>query len=617
MKNKILILFVFLGVLWSQSAQQIQASIKTAKLLQRKGDIDGAVAIYQDIIKKNPNHGQSIRELKLLYKKNQRYEEGIQFLRATMVTQPDNAQIFSELGEFHILNGEPKAAKAVWASGNEKFKQNRTWYRYMVTLYSRFGLDDDMIQLLNNGRDIFGKSFMTYEAGNYYQNRRAYDKAMDQYILHLRFQPKQNGIIQRQILSMSDEDDAADIIENKLYESAKVNATVLNVLSEFYFKQQKYDLAFDAKLQLSQQSSPNLQQWLEFANQLRTEFQFNLALDAYNFVLTKSNHKTMTGKALLGMAKTFEDQIIPVNESHLIPYFFNQNTFFNDPFHFHSTVSNEHLASTIALYDSLLVTLPKTTLLADALYRLADIQFRIIQDFDLAYALFNDALKNRPDKKLNQKIILRIADVLIAKGDAQGAMDFLEKSLKKYPNPAIEQKLILVHFLSNEPDTTLKIVQNSFLKMSPIDPAFNDVMELKNILTQYYENDSQHPTAFKHFIKAEWYIRQRKLGDAIRELNYVSTTDSLSAVAPLASLREALLHYRLGEYNTALEIALSLQKSPLADRGIILAGQINETKFFDKEKALSYYMTILDKYSTSIFSEPVRYHIRHLQERES
>lgn len=617
MNKSFITLLLLFSVLWSQAGHQINASIKTAKLLQKKGDIDGAVAIYQDILDKNPNHGQSIRDLKMLYKKNQRYEDGIQFLRSILVTQPENAQLYSELGEYHFLNGEVKEAKAVWSSGNEKFQRNRKWYRYMMTLYSRYGIDEDLIQLLENGRNIFGKSFMTYEAGNYYQTRRAYDKAMNQYILHLRFQPKQNGIIQRRILSMSDDIDAVDIIEKKLSTSAKANMTILNVLSEFYFKQQKYNLAFEAKLELSKQSSPNLQQWLEFGNQLRTEFQFELALDAYNFILTESNNKTIKGKALLGMAQTFENQIIPIDETHLIPYFFNQNSFFKDPFHFHSTVSKDHLESTISLYDSLLVSLPKSALLADALYRLADIQFRIIQDFDQALVLYHDALKNHPDKKLKQKINLRIADVLLAKGDANSALEFLEKILKKYSTPAIEQKRILVHFLSNEPDSTLKIVQTAFLKMNPIDPTFNDVMELKNILTQYYENDTQSASAFKHFLKAEWYIRQRKLGDAIRELDYISKTDSLSAVAPLATLREALIHYRLKDYDIALELALSLQNSTLADRGIILAGQIYETKFLNKEKALEQYMIILDSYSNSVFSEPIRYHIRILHDGES
>jgi hypothetical protein len=91
----------------------------------------------------------------------------------------------------------------------------------------------------------------------------------------------------------------------------------------------------------------------------------------------------------------------------------------------------------------------------------------------------------------------------------------------------------------------------------------------------------------------------------------------MAAIAPLAMLRRCLLHYRLKEYDKSLNLAISLEGTPLADRGIILAGQIYETKYLDVEKAMEQYMRILDEFPKSIFSEPIRYHIRTLQQTES
>ena len=69
---------------------------------------------------------------------------------------------------------------------------------------------------------------------------------MDQFILHLSHEPKQNGIIQRRILLMSDDEDAVPIIEKKLkIASQEYPEILLSVLSEFYFKQQEYDRALD------------------------------------------------------------------------------------------------------------------------------------------------------------------------------------------------------------------------------------------------------------------------------------------------------------------------------------------------------------------------------------
>ena len=620
MKTKYLIfIFLFFSyTLLGQNKASINASIKTAKMLERKGDVDGAIAIYEAVLLKDPKNHRTIRDMKSILKINQRYDEGILFIRERLIHTPNDIQLYSELGELYFLNGQQKEAKTIWTAGTEKFKNNRSYYQIMVSLYSRLSMDKEIISLLDIGREKFGKSFMAYEAGIHYQTRRVYDKAMDQFILQLSHKPKHNEVIQRRILLMSDDEDAVPIIENKLkIASQKYPGILLNVLSEFYFKQQEYDHAFDVKKDGSESGKININDWLTFANECRKENQFKISIEAYNFILGQKINSNWAGKALLGLAQTFEDQIIPIQESHLIPYFFDNNLFFEDPFQLNSTLSSEHLESSLALYDSLLISLPKSPLLAEAYFRLAEIKYRILHDFDQAYNLLHKAMQNKPDKRLRLKIVLRIADVLMAKGQSKEALTFLKRQLKQNYLPAIEQKMILVHFLTDDPDSTIKIVQSSFITMSPIDPSFNDLMELKNILTQYYNNDPSEKITFQHFLKAEWYLRQRKIGDAIRELNFLSNQDSMAAIAPLATLRRGLLHYRLKEYDKSLNLAYSLGGTPLEDRGIILAGQIYETKYLDVDKAMEQYMRILDEFPESIFSEPIRYHIRTLQQTES
>ena len=46
-------------------------------MLERKGDVDGAIAVYEAVLLKYPKNHRSIRDLKALFKKNKRYEEGI------------------------------------------------------------------------------------------------------------------------------------------------------------------------------------------------------------------------------------------------------------------------------------------------------------------------------------------------------------------------------------------------------------------------------------------------------------------------------------------------------------------------------------------------------------
>ena len=180
MKNNFIIIVFILGTagLTGQNQASINASMKTAKMLERRGDIDGAIAVYKGVLLNSPSHHQSIRSLKSIYRNNQRYADGIQFIRDRLAQFPNDIKTYSELGEFHFLNDQKKEAKYVWLAGSEKFKGNRSYYRIMVSLYGRYGFDDDLLYLLKRGRNKFGKSFLAYETGVYYQTRRVYDLSL-------------------------------------------------------------------------------------------------------------------------------------------------------------------------------------------------------------------------------------------------------------------------------------------------------------------------------------------------------------------------------------------------------------------------------------------------------
>ena len=105
--KKISLYFIFLIFIANVSSQQnasISAAIKTAKLLERRGDIDGTISIYKGILEKNPKHTMSVHRIKSLYLNYERYNDGIEFLNERISKEPYNMRLYSELGELHYLN---------------------------------------------------------------------------------------------------------------------------------------------------------------------------------------------------------------------------------------------------------------------------------------------------------------------------------------------------------------------------------------------------------------------------------------------------------------------------------------------------------------------------------
>ena len=613
--NKILSLSIVIIPIFSFTEKSLATNklIKTAKMLERRGDVEGAISIYEDILLKEPNHWQTIQNLKDIFLKNSMYERGIYFMRLRMAKEPNDIKSYCELGEFYLLNEQKKEATLIWYAGLNKFKHNRSFYRIMLSTLVKHNLVDELFTMVEKGRENFGKSFLSYELGTYFQSVGDYDNAMEEYISHLFNENSYKGIIERKILLMSDEQDAIPIIEDKLFKASKLYPNqILNILSEFYFKQQKYDLSYKTKKEWTSEGNKNFNEWLKFANDLRNEKQYQYAMDAYYFILSYKLNSKLTERALLGLGQIFDDQITSQKSTNLIPYFYDNNIFFKDPFQVYSSISTEHLESSLNLYDSLLVSLKKPLYLSEAYYRLGDIHYRILQDFDKAYYLLNKAISFKPNKKIKLKIINRISDVLIALGQTKKALSFLQEQIRVESLNGINEKVILINFLTETPDSILFNIELSFNKIDPSDRSFNDLMELKNLIFKYC-NESSNDESFKYFQKSELFIRQKKLGDAIKELEYLIDNFPESAIKPLAHLRLAVLNFQLRDFTNALKYALLLENTEFADRGIILSGQIYEIQGENKDRPLRQYMKILNDFTYSIYYEPIRYHVRKIQ----
>ena len=615
----IITIFIVIAPVFSFTQKSLADNklIKTAKMLEARGDVEKAISIYEGILSKEPDHRQTIQNLKDIYLKNSMYERGIYFMRLRMAKKPNDVKTYCELGEFYFLNKQKKDATLIWYAGLNKFKHNRSFYRVMVSTLVKHNLSDELSTIVKKGREVFGKSFLSYELGTYFQSVGDYNTAMKEYILHLSNEKSYKGIVERKILLMSDEKEAIPIIEDKLFKASKLYPNqILNPLSEFYFKQQKYDLSFETKKEWTNKGNKNFNEWLKFATDLRNEKQYQYAMDAYYFVLSYKLNSKLTERALLGLGQIFDDQITSQKTTNLIPYFYDNNMFFKDPFQIHSSISTKHLESSLKLYDSLLVSLKKPIYLSQAYYRLGDIHYRILQDFDKAYYLLNKALSFRPNKKIKLKIINRISDVLIAMGQTKKALTFLQEQIRAESLNEINEKVLLISFLTDNPDSILYNIELSFNNIDPSNHSFNDLMELKNLVFKYC-NGSSNNAPFKYFQKSELFIRQKKLGDAVKELEYLVNNYPESAIKPLAHLRLAVLNLNLGNLTNALKYAILLNNTEFADRGIILSGQIYEIQGENKDRPLEQYMRILNDFTYSIYYEPIRYHVRKIQKNES
>ena len=602
-------------IIANQNNYNLRSILKRAELHEKKGEVENAIFMLSELYKKNPNNYTVISRLRTIFMKYEKYDKGIKFLYSHLQKVPNDIQAYTELGEFYFLNGDIEKAKNHWGSGVfDQFKNNRSYFRIMLSLYTKYNLEDDLRELVLFGRKNFGYSFLSYEAGLFYQSKEMYNKAMDEYILNLKFNSSRSNIIQRNIIKMTDNSDSRNIILNKLEKASldKPNQ-FLPILADVYFKLQNYNKALNSYKTWASNGTWDQKRWLSFSDDLRKEKAYLIAIDSYNYILKQSNKSEIMGEALLGLAKTFEDQVIPKNRANLIPYFFDKNHFFNYTYELNTSISPTHLETSLEIYDSLLHSLPSSNILNEAYFRMGEIQYRILQDYDRAEKFFQTALEKSPKNSLWKKIVVRQADVFLAQGKIEDANKLIDKMLLINNNQTIRQKKIQIQFLTGEPDSTLTMIEKELDYLLPSESYFNDLIALKNLINQHYDkSNNDKKKVFMDYLNAELLTQQRKLGQAIEKFKLVARHDY--KISTVATLRQALLCRHLKMYDEALNLALSLEGTFLSDKGIILSGQILEEDLNRKEEALETYLKIINHYRSSIFSEPIRYHIRKIQE---
>jgi predicted negative regulator of RcsB-dependent stress response len=151
----------------------------------------------------------------------------------------------------------------------------------------------------------------------------------------------------------------------------------------------------------------------------------------------------------------------------------------------------------------------------------------------------------------------------------------------------------------------------------PTNKYFNDLMELRDIINFYYVKvDEKNKEGFISYLKSESLLKQRKISEANQLLKNIIKQNEGQKIFPLLSLRRAIILTKLDKYNEALDILINLKNTIYSDRGEIMSGQIFEQIYGDNAVAMTHYMKVINNFPNSIFSEPIRYHIRRLKSNE-
>ena len=586
-----------------------------ATKIERSGNIEYAEKIYKRILLNQPSHQPSYFQLKNIYTKNGDSKSGIILIETWLINNPNDHQSQLALGEFYFRNQQQAKAIEIWNDFRETKLINKTMFRLLFHTYVKFGQTESMESIALEGREKFNEPhFLSIDLASYYQSRQTFDRALNELMILMLYQKQYIRYATDRILIMSDDEESHSLIDSTLNANLEINPQLREVLAGFYYKTAQFSKSFD-QYQLIIKNNKN-NEWINFAENLRKEKQYELSIRAYHMMLEDLNTSDpkLIGKILLGLGKSYEDQIIRSKSKLKFVKWFPENNFFNNQFIQSPDIDNAPLANSLEHYQSVLALLPNSNSTARVHYRLAQMQSRIMRDYEGAKSSFETALKTNPSNELKNLIFFDLGNLLIFSGRYEEAANYFKPELgEKVSNRTIGYINSLLYDVKM--DSVIAYLDSTILTIDPNHKYFNDLFEIHDVIVNYYVDGTRDDKeAFKLFFIAESLINEYKIQNAVELLEKIRIDFSDALITPLVTLRLAFISVDLNEYEKSIQYALAMENTLLKDWGLALAGEVEENFLGSSENALKYYYRLLSECSTSLLSEPIRIHVRKISQ---
>jgi len=620
--------FTLFGQQRWQSAEVMQREIENrfriAQRLEGQGQLDQALNIYRSLFEQDTHKSLYYQRYSALLFRLQKYTELEQVITKYLQVNPRDEHAVVDLGKLYFSRGDSTQADQYWAEVMERFQYSQNFFRALYNGLISLQQYDRADEVIKKARKYYNQENLFAQEVAYYQMQRGnYLESAHEYLLFARSDPRYYLQVSSQILRFPH--------DSSLFKG--LDSLLLKELSQFHTSRELHQLRADVLFKFQQypdaiaeiMTVESLNQYrgnniLDLANDLLNEKQFPLAEETFTRIIGDNRFSTILAQALLGLADAFEEEIMADQELSPFNYFYQDNFFFIPDYLTGIDTEEQRLQQSFAIYDSVITNLPRSNYTAQALYRLGELRYRILNDLDGAQKLYEDAIKISSDWNTRSLCQVRLADLMIAKGALPEAENFIRKNMKAMEGSTAEKmfaaRLLLVEYFQDEIDSVLAS-RNELLGLLGInDPLFNDVIEFTNFIEDYLAGDYLTPAALKaDYIRAELYIRQNKLSQAREKLDYIVSNYPSEKLALSARFRLLQIELFFHRYEMAEKIVRELMEleALYTDNALFMLADLAQNRDHNPEYAAQWYELILEKYPNSIYCDSARKRLREMQ----
>ncbi len=547
---------------------QVQYFNQYADCLILTGDYDAAEKAFKSFLKKNPQNWKSHIDLAYVYSQQGENDKARKYINK-------------------ILKDVPETKSAIFEVANLLRSKN---------------FNDQALDLFNKGAKNPNINYsFNLEKAYTYNSMLDFENATECYLLYLKEQPEQYEMVKNRFRVMMMYDingNVDDVIRMALLKKTQEdpeNEEFSSLLMWYSLQQQDYELALMQLKALDRRGDGDYERDLIYIAQIAGDNrQYDIAVDAYDYILKKSNEGVYYVQATVGFIKNSYEKAVTEGN--------------------HDKKFYENLSKKI---DDALEKIGFSSDMIPLVLVQADIMAFEMQHYDEAKALLNNVLEMNMPPKTKAEVKMKLADIYLLTDEVWEATllySQIEKSLKNEPiaHEARFKNAQLRYFIGEFEwaNAALNILKSATSKL-----IANDAMTLSLTISDNLEYDT---IGLQRIAKADYYIYQHRYALANQMLDSVVAYNPNEVSLPNAFYRKAKIALNSGDY----ELVDSLYKrvyegyadSYIADEALIEDALLLENQLNRKEEAMECYSQLFDYYTASVYVAQARKSYRRLRD---
>ena len=548
--------------------QQTNYFTQYADCLVLMGEYETAEKAYKAFLKKNPKNWKSHVDLAYVYSQQGDNPKAVKYLNKVIKDVPDNRNAISEMANLLRI---------------------RNFNDLAIALYERGAKSQEINYSFNIERAYAYNSMLDFE------------NAAEFYLRFLKENPEQYDMVKNhfRVMMMYDlNGNVSDIVRMALLRKTQEdpeNEKFSSLLMWYSLQEQDYELALMQLKALDKRGKGDYENDIIYVARIaRDNRQYDIAIEAYDYLLRKSNEGVFYIDATVGKIKTEYDKAV-AEGNHDKAFYERLNKNIDEAFA--KTGFSKEMLSLVPVQ--------------------ADILAFELNRQDDAITLLNNVLDMNISAKNNAEIKMKLADIYLFTDEVWEATllySQVEKALKNEPiaHEARFKNAQLRYFIGEFEwaNAALDILKSATSKL-----VANDAMTLSLTISDNLEYDT---IGLKRLAKADYYIYKRNYNIANQILDSVMVYNPNEVSLPSAFYRKAQIAMNEGD----IELADSLYRrvyegyadSYIADEALIEDALLLENQLNRKEDAMECYARLFDYYTASVYVAQARKSYRRLRD---